>query len=131
MHPDYGRFEMPGLVRSIGNRRDHLPAADVDFIFQRQNDRLGRMRLNQIALPGVDRTNARAPPRRKRNYFVTGPHPACCDLACKATEVLVRPKHALHRKAKPGACDRSMASGTVSSNSSRLGPLYQGMRLLR
>jgi len=55
---------------------------------------------------------------------------ACGDLSREAAKILMRTQHALHGKTETGI--QSLDSErTVSSNSSRLGPLYQGMRWLR
>ena len=84
----------------ISGPDQHVAAADVDFIFQRQRDRQRRKRFFQFAVEGHDRLDAAGLARRQGHHFVALADDARGDRAAEAAEVEVRPVDVLHRKAK-------------------------------
>ena len=77
VHPDDGRFELVSDSRRGGRGREHVAAADVDFIGQREGDRLAGDSVLQIPAVADDardrdsaaprEAHARRRPREQRH----------------------------------------------------------------
>jgi len=59
IEPDHGGFDGAGGHR-LGTAADHVAAADVDLVSQRQSHRHGSVRYFKIALPSHNALDARA-----------------------------------------------------------------------
>ena len=72
MHPDDGGFEAGGLAGWRGDGGDHVAAAEIDFVFEREDDGLRRMGAGEIAVEGGDGADAGAAAAGQRDDFVAG-----------------------------------------------------------
>ena len=97
-HPDHRRFELPRYVRQARRVRQHVSAADIQFVLQAHGDRHGRVRRFQFPVVGHDALHAAGLARRKRHYQVAAPHLTGSDLPGKAPETQIGPVYPLHRE---------------------------------
>ena len=84
--------------RQVAGPHEHVAAARIDLILERERDRLRGERLVQFAVECHDRLHAALLPRGERHHFITPSDDARCDRAGKAAEVQVGTQHQLHRK---------------------------------
>ena len=90
-HPDDRRLELLLDSRHVARPHDHVAAADVDFVVERERDRLRRERFVQLAVERDDRLHAARLPRRQRHDLVALADDARGDRAAEAAEVEIRP----------------------------------------
>jgi hypothetical protein len=99
-HPHHHRVERPVDARQVVRPHQHVAAADVDLVLERQRHRLRRERLARLAVPRVTIafTRLRAP---EGSAITSSPRARCRRPPCReAPEVEVGPVHVLHREAE-------------------------------
>src|SRR5580704_12366032 len=92
---DSGRY-----LRWIFRRHQHVAAAQVDVLRQRQDDRLRSHSLLQILRLQQNSIDRRTLSRRQRQHFVAYLHRAGAYLAGVTAEILIGTNDGLHRKAE-------------------------------
>src|SRR5439155_10238586 len=88
-HPDDGGFEFLLDARQIAGADEHIAAADVDFVFERERDRLWRERFFQIAVVGDNRLHAARFSRGQGHDLVAAADDPRGERAGEAAEVEV------------------------------------------
>src|SRR5579863_10135750 len=94
VEPHHSGFERASRLGILASG-DHVAAADVDFVFERQRYGQRRVRDFKIAVERHDTADMRAPARWQREHFVSRSNNAGCDFTGIATEILIRPHHTL------------------------------------
>ena len=98
--PQQVHRELVRDLRRAAGSGDDVAATDVQFVGERQHDRLAGGRDLEIAIGGDDARDARTTPRRQRDDVLSGPDRTRGDRAGETAEVLVRATHPLHRHAE-------------------------------
>ena len=100
-HPDDVRLELVGDLGRVVGRGDHVAAADVDLVGERERDRLAGDRLVEVAVEGDDpRDRAASCPDGSTRIASPGRTVPLDDRAGEAAEVEVRAVDPLHRHAE-------------------------------
>ncbi len=97
-HPDDGRLELVGHTRRGIGAREHVAAAGVDLVFERDGHGLTGDRARKVPAHGDHAGDAAFARRREDPHLVTGGDRAAHDRACEAAEVQVRAVDPLHRQ---------------------------------
>ena len=95
-HPDDRGIERIGHRRHIVGPDEHVAAADVDFVFERERDRHRREGFVDFAVVGDDRLHAARLARGERHHRLALADAARGNRAAEAAEVEVRAVHELH-----------------------------------
>jgi hypothetical protein len=92
----YAYQTFAGYVRQRSGRGQHIPAANIDLVFQA--DRNGERRLRGFEFPvvGHNRLDPASFSGRQRNNPCAAPQFAGSDLPREAAEIQVGPVHVLH-----------------------------------
>src|SRR3981189_476825 len=98
VHPDERRKKPLRDVRRISRRDEHVSAAQVDFIFQRQRDGHRGGRFTERAIVGNDRIHARLLSGGYSHDGITRTDYTAGHLPGKTTKVGVWTKHILNRE---------------------------------
>src|SRR3954467_15296955 len=93
VHPDEIRVEAGANLG--GTAREHVAAADVDLVVERQRHRHRRERLVEIPIPRDDAVDAARAVCRPYRDQVTDTDHAGSDLTGIATEIIRRTNHQL------------------------------------
>ena len=89
-HPDHHCVEVPIDARQVLGPHEHVAAAHVNLVAERQGHGHRRERLGPLALPGHHSANAAAGSGRQRHDLVAGPDDAGGNRSCKPAEIQVR-----------------------------------------
>jgi hypothetical protein len=119
VHPQQVRGELVGHLRRIAGGGDHVAAADVDLVGQRQRDRLAAPGHGQLAV----RPEHRAMRERRPDGSTTTASPARGarrEGAGETAEIQVRAVDPLHRQAQAVPAS-PLSTCTLSRCSSRSG----------
>ena len=100
IHPHDGRFELVGAFRRIVRRADNIAARAIDFVFERQCDRLARARIVQFTIECRNRLHDARLARRQDANGIAGLHISRGDQPRKAPEIEIGPVDPLHRHAE-------------------------------
>jgi hypothetical protein len=100
VHPDDGRLELIGDGRWGGSGCEHIAAADVDVIGERDRDGLAGDGTLEVPAGADDAGDVTLSSRREHAHGVPHPYGAADNEAREAAEVGVRPVHPLDRQAK-------------------------------
>ena len=96
-HPDDRGLELVIDLRHVAGPHEHVAAAGIDLVFERERHRLRGKRLLELAVEGHDALHAALLPRGERQNLVPPADDARRDRAGKPAEIQVRPQHELHR----------------------------------
>ena len=99
-HPNQHGVQAVGDVRRRARRGQHVAAAHVQRVRQRERHRLRRGGFVQVAVGGDNALHGGGLAGRQRAHFVAGAHHAADHGAAVAAEARVRPVHMLHRQAE-------------------------------
>src|ERR1700738_3142858 len=98
MEPDHsGCKALRHFWRCVG-RNQHIPAAQINFIFEFQDHRLRSNGLAKVALEAHDRLHTALLPRRQRQYRVTWANGPVRDSSCKSAKARIGTNDVLNRK---------------------------------
>ena len=98
VHPDQMRRELVGDFRPLGRPRQHIAAADIDLVLQRQRHRVFGFRRRPVAVGGDDALDPRGAPGGGDDDLVAGRDTAGRHGSGIAAKVGIGPVHPLHRK---------------------------------
>ncbi len=102
VHPDHISGKLVGQLRSVVRSRQNVATTDIDFVFQRNGNRILGFGGDKVAIVGHDPLDARGPPRRSDNDLVS-----CRDPRHRpgiAPKIRVWPIYPLDRRAESLAC---------------------------
>src|SRR5579864_1793495 len=101
-HPHHVRFELPRHLRGSLKRRDHVSAADVQLVFQRQRHRHRRDGFLEPAIERFDTLYTRPLSGWKGQNRISGMYRARNNLPRVAAKGLIRTHYALDWKTERG-----------------------------
>ncbi len=99
-HPHDRRLELVADLRRRVGSGEHVAAADVDLVRERQRHRLPGDGALEVALERDDARDGRLLAAREHDDAVARPDRAAGDRAGEAAEVGARPVHPLHGQAE-------------------------------
>ena len=99
-HPDQVGRELVGNLRAIAHRGKHVAAGNIDFVGERDGDRIAGDRGVEIAAGADNRLDPGGLPGRQHRDFIARPCPAAHDRAGKAAEIGIGTIDPLHRHPK-------------------------------
>src|SRR5712672_690106 len=96
VQPDHHGAKSPRHSRAILRRHQHVPAAEIDLIFQLQVNGHWSKRFRQIAVVTYNRAHSRSLSGRQRQYIITRTNHSARYTAGKSPKIRIRANHNLY-----------------------------------
>ena len=100
VHPAEGGVDLAALFGQVAFAHNHVPAADVDFVFQGEDDGIADAGFVHFAVEGDDRADTAADARWQHDNVFAGADAPGSYLPGETAEVLIGADDCLHREAE-------------------------------